>query len=242
MKNIKKLLGIKDNKKKLVETLPVAEASYVKSPEEEVVEVVVTIAKDPEIAKRELNASMGNTGKMSAAHLIASQELNAAKKNYDTNRTSEAREQLMQELTNQALPIIEEITSLKKGLEASNQVCPNLDKFVSMAKSQLCYNAAANNTSLLGSTMLKLNEVEKNAKSDIQTPSISKDELYTRISNLLIPAGLIREEIQIFDKTKYETLQSIPRSQGTIKFDEDGEPIIKVARSKSFNGKKTIQR
>ena len=90
--------------------------------------------------------------------------------------------------------------------------------------------------------MLKLNEVEKNAKSEIQTPSISKDELYTRISNLLIPAGLIKEEIQIFDKTNYKTLKSIPRSLGTIKFDEREEPIIKAQEAKALIAKTTIQR
>ncbi len=228
MKVIGNLLGLKKALKKKdldvikaipIEILPVAEASYDKS------------------AKKELQASMGNSGKMSATHLKIPEELIIAKDNYRNNGTTETREQLLNAMINQALPIIEEITSLKKGLEASNQVCPNLDRYISVVKAQLGYNAAGNNTLLLGSAILRLNDIEKNTKTKVQTPSISKNELDANISRILSPTGLIKEEIQIFDQEKYNKLKSIHKFLATVKFDPSGRKSIAEV-TKNFNAKK----
>ena len=189
-----------------------------------------------ELNARERSATMGEVGKMSAAHLGISEEIREAQEANKRDRSAASREALLQAMVNQALPEMEKLSMLKKGLAASEQVCPNLDRYVGVVKAHFAYNVAENNTTLLFSAMDVLNK--KLDKIEVEPPMLSKNELKESIGRELKSAGLIEGEVQIFTKAQHEALTSLPKIGNiSVQVDDSGQAVINLPRRNSFNEK-----
>lgn len=193
--------------------------------------------KESGITSDELKTFLSSMSKISVAHLKLSAELKAAQKAYQNDPSSESKDALLKAVMNKALPAIEKLTSLKKGLELNNQVCPSLNKYISVIKDHFIHGATKS-TEVTVFFMKKLNEEAEKIAPNMMAKDVLKDNIVSELKQ----AGLSRNEILILDQADYEKLKPILTEFSTLNIRMDnssGEFIYNIPNSR-LNEKKSV--